>query len=87
MPESLLDRPTVYGARAKLGVIVPPTNTSNEAEWQIMAPQGVTIHSARMPLHADTESEAGKAALYDDVQRFTIFAGTDERTDNLRDDG
>ncbi len=71
MPESLLDRPTVYGARAKLGVIVPPTNTSNEAEWQIMAPQGVTIHSARMPLHTDTESQAGKAALYDDVQRFT----------------
>ena len=71
MPESLLDRPTVYGARAKLGVIVPPTNTSNEAEWQAMAPAGVTIHSARMPLHTDTESEAGKAALYEDVRRFT----------------
>lgn len=71
MPESLLDRPTRYGARAKLGVIVPPTNTSNEAEWQIMAPPGVTVHSARMPLHTDTESDAGKAALYDDVRRFT----------------
>ena len=71
MPESLLDRPTVYGARAKLGVIVPLTNTSNEAEWQAMAPAGVTIHSARMPLHTDTESEAGKAALYEDVRRFT----------------
>ena len=61
----------MYGARAKLGVIVPPTNTSNEAEWQVMAPAGVTIHAARMPLHTDTTSDAGKAALYDDVRRFS----------------
>src|SRR5690606_32966375 len=38
-----------YGWRARLGLIVPPTNTVNEAEWRIMAPEGVTIHSARMP--------------------------------------
>lgn len=70
MPQSLLDRPTVYGARAKLGVIVPPTNTANEAEWNRMAPDGISIHSARMPLHADTESEAGKKALRDDISGF-----------------
>lgn len=65
-----LDQPTVYGARAKLGVIVPPTNTANEAEWNRMAPEGVSIHAARMPLHTDTESDAGKKALYADVKRF-----------------
>ena len=27
-----------YGWRARLGVIVPPTNTVNEAEWHRMAP-------------------------------------------------
>lgn len=70
MPESLLDRPTVWGSRAKLGLIVPPTNVTNEAEWQAMAPEGVTIHTARMPLHTDTESETGKKALYDDVRRY-----------------
>ena len=70
MPVSLLDRPTVYGARAKLGVIVPPTNTANEAEWNRAVPRGVSVHSTRMPLHTDTESDAGRAALRDDIRRF-----------------
>lgn len=68
MVESLLDQPTVYGARAKIGVIVPPTNSANEAEWWRMAPEGVTIHSARMPLHTDTQSAAGQAALLADIE-------------------
>lgn len=69
MPVDRLNDPTVYGGRAKLGVIVPPTNTANEAEWNRMAPQGVSIHSARMPLHMDTESEGGRRALRDDLRR------------------
>ena len=69
MPIDRLNDPTVYGSRAKLGVIVPPTNTANEAEWNRMAPAGVSIHSARMPLHMDTESEAGRRALHADLQR------------------
>jgi len=59
--------PPTYGARAKLGVIVPPTNTVNEAEWNLAAPEGVSIHAARMALHTDTASAAGKAALYADL--------------------
>lgn len=61
--------PTTYGWRAKIGLIVPPTNTVNEAEWQIMAPQGVTIHSTRMALHLDTTSTEGKAALEADIRK------------------
>jgi hypothetical protein len=41
-----------YGWRARLGLIVPTTNTVNEAEWARMAPDGVTIHSARTRFHA-----------------------------------
>ncbi len=33
-----------YGWRAKIGLIVPTTNTVNEAEWARMAPEGVSIH-------------------------------------------
>lgn len=69
MAESLMHEPMVYGSRARIGVIVPPTNTANEAEWQAMAPTGVTIHSARMPLHTDTHSEAGLAALRADIAK------------------
>lgn len=67
MAKSLLDRSTVYGTRAKIGVIVPPTNTVNEAEWQQLLPSEVSLHSARMPLHTDTASDAGRAALYRDI--------------------
>lgn len=70
MPIDRLSDSTVYGARAKLGVIVPPTNTANEAEWNRMAPKGVSIHSARMPLHMDTESDRGRRALHEDLRRY-----------------
>jgi maleate isomerase/arylmalonate decarboxylase len=58
---------SAYGARARLGAIVPPTNTVNEAEWARLVPDGVTFHVMRMNLHADTSSEAGKAALMADI--------------------
>jgi len=70
MADSLMHRPMVYGSRARLGLIVPPTNTANEAEWHDMAPADVSIHSARMPLHADTKSEAGMTSLYADIEKF-----------------
>ncbi|TYC61841.1 hypothetical protein FMN50_06140 [Rhodobacterales bacterium] len=58
---------STYSQRAKLGLIVPPTNTVNEAEWARMVPGGVTVHSHRMKLHADTDSAAGRAALMNDL--------------------
>ena len=62
---------TSYGQRAKLGLIVPPTNTVNEAEWARMMPEGVTLHVTRMALHADTSSAEGKKALYTDIEKAT----------------
>jgi maleate isomerase/arylmalonate decarboxylase len=66
MPRDRHHRP--YGHRAKLGLIVPPTNTVNEAEWWQMVPEGVTVHVTRMPLHADTTTAAGRAALEADIR-------------------
>lgn len=43
---------STYSGRAKIGLIVPPTNTVNEAEWTRMMPAEVTFHTVRMPLHA-----------------------------------
>ncbi len=70
MADSLMHKPMVYGSRARIGLIVPPTNTANEAEWHSMAPERVSIHSARMPLHTDTNSEAGRSALYNDIKKY-----------------
>jgi maleate isomerase/arylmalonate decarboxylase len=44
-----------YGWRARLGLIVPPTNTANEAEWQRVLPDGITVHATRMPLHLQSD--------------------------------
>lgn len=67
MPRDSHYRP--YGYRAKLGIIVPPTNTVNEGEWSRLLPDGVTMHAMRMPLHADTTSAEGKRALYEDIRQ------------------
>ena len=37
-----------YGWKAKIGLIIPSTNTVNEPEFWQMAPDGVTIHTARL---------------------------------------
>ena len=40
MAESIMHQPMNYGSRARIGVIVPPTNTTNEAEWNALVPAG-----------------------------------------------
>ena len=47
-----------YGWHAKIGLIVPLTNTVNEAEWARMAPEGVTVHVTRMALHQGDDAAA-----------------------------
>lgn len=71
MAESLMHQPMNYGRRARIGIIVPPTNTANEAEWQALVPDQVTVHTARMPLHTDTKSATGIAALHQDIMQYS----------------
>jgi len=42
--------PDLLGYRAKMGVVVPSTNTTMEPEMHFMAPCGVTFHTARIYL-------------------------------------
>lgn len=58
---------SAYSWRAKLGLIVPPTNTVNEAEWASVMPEGVTHHTVRMPIHLDHSSQEGRRALVADI--------------------
>jgi maleate cis-trans isomerase len=59
-----------YGQTARLGLIVPPGNSVNEAEWALALRgiDGITLHVTRMALHTDTVSEAGQRALYADIE-------------------
>ena len=38
----------MFGWRARIGVLVPPGNPTVEPEFYRMAPEGVTIHFARL---------------------------------------
>ena len=53
------------GARAKIGVIVPPSNTVNEAEFNRSAPPGVSFHFTRSPHHADPAADDFEEMLGD----------------------
>ncbi len=57
--------PDLLGYRAKIGIVVPSTNTTIEPEMHLMAPPGVTFHTARLYLAQSslrTPEEAQKAA-------------------------
>jgi arylmalonate decarboxylase len=64
-----------YGYLAKIGLIVPSTNTVNEYEWYRMAPRGISIHTARALL-------LGKASQssYDLMAEATRKAGEELAT-------
>lgn len=47
----------MYGWRGRIGLIVPSSNTTMEPEFWRMAPEGVSIHTARMMLKAVTVNE------------------------------
>ncbi|MDE0539545.1 MAG: aspartate/glutamate racemase family protein [Rhodospirillales bacterium] len=72
--------PPAKRLRAKIGVILPPPNTLKEAEWSLMAPEGVSVHATRMPLHDSASSGEGKRRLYGDIERaagYLAEAGLD----------
>jgi maleate isomerase len=55
---------SMYGYRAKIGLLVPSTNTVLEADFWRLAPPGVSVHAARMRLDL----------RLDPVERLTLMA-------------
>jgi maleate cis-trans isomerase len=55
-------------ARAKIGLIVPPNNTVNEAEWQSALPEGVSLHATRMRLNPVARAPEEMAKLRADLR-------------------
>ena len=54
--------------RARIGTIVPVTNTTNETEFNRLKPDGVTVHFTRVPLHLDPATD-DFATMLDDAER------------------
>ncbi len=59
------ERPASW--RARIGTIIPVSNTTNETEFNRMKPDGVTVHFTRVPLHGNPAE--------DDFQDMLSHAG------------
>ena len=57
-----------YGWRARIGFITPITNTTCEAEWNALKPEGVTVHCTRIPLHIDHETPEAIRHHHDELR-------------------
>jgi maleate isomerase len=65
----------MYGWRGRIGAIVPSTNTVVEPEFWRMAPDGVSIHAARM--HVETRATTDNLR---DMTKHAYQAGRDLMT-------
>lgn len=47
----------IYGARGRIGLVVPSPNTVCETEFWRLAPPGVSVHTSRLPFLPDRHAE------------------------------
>jgi maleate isomerase len=64
------------GLRKRIGVMIPSTNTTCEADFQMTAPQGVTIHGQRMWITNDDEGEASMERMNADIESGARYLAT-----------
>src|SRR5205814_5479923 len=62
--------------RTRIGVMVPSTNTTFEADFQLVAPRGVTIHGQRMWLTNDAEGQAGMDRMNGEIETGARYLAT-----------
>ncbi|HJP11534.1 MAG TPA: aspartate/glutamate racemase family protein [Arenicellales bacterium] len=64
------------GLRKRIGVMIPSTNTSCEADFQMAAPQGVTIHGQRLWLTNDEQDEAAMDRMNSEIESGARYLAT-----------
>jgi maleate isomerase len=62
--------------RRRIGVMVPSTNTTFEADFQMVAPRDVTIHGQRMWLTNDAAGEAGMDRMNTEIEVGARYLAT-----------
>ena len=63
-----------YGLRLRIGLLVPSSNTTMEPDFHRMAPEGVSIHTARMRL--DEVTPDGLLRMANDADRGAVLLAT-----------
>ena len=62
--------------RTRIGAMVPSTNTTFEADLQLVAPENVTIHGHRMWMTNDTNSSDGMDRMNQDIESAAQYLAT-----------
>ena len=62
--------------RTRIGVMVPSTNTTFEADFQMVAPADVTIHGQRLWLTNDAAGESGMDRMNAEVESGARYLAT-----------
>jgi hypothetical protein len=62
--------------RKRIGVMVPSTNTTCEADFQLVAPRDVTIHGQRLWLSNDAAGAAGMDRMNAEVESGARYLAT-----------
>jgi maleate cis-trans isomerase len=62
--------------RTRIGVMVPSTNTTFEADFQLVAPRDVTIHGQRLWLTNDAAGEAGMERMNAEIESGARYLAT-----------
>jgi len=62
--------------RTRIGVMVPSTNTTFEADFQMVAPWDVTIHGQRLWLTNDAAGATGMDRMNDEVEAGARYLAT-----------
>jgi len=63
----------MYGWRARVGLIVPSTNSTIEEEFHRLLPEGISVHTARMFLKWTKEEDTYKA--HEKMNEHALEAG------------
>jgi maleate cis-trans isomerase len=62
--------------RKRIGVMVPSTNTTCEADFQMVAPPGVTVHGQRLWLTNDAPGEEGMIRMNGEIESGARYLAT-----------
>jgi maleate isomerase len=76
-------QPDGWGWRARIGVLTPHADIGPESEFQAMAPDGVSIHAARVPLALTPGGLDANSFAIEQARAFAEPPGVDEAAASL----
>src|SRR5262245_57980745 len=66
----------IMGQRKRIGVMVPSTNTTCEADFQMVVPPGVTVHGQRLWLTNDALGPEGMDRMNGEIESGARYLAT-----------